>query len=183
MGWGMRRAIVAAAVVGVLGSGVTACQKDKGGTDTDRKQGTSTEPVKTSGQDGKAGDGDLEVKGVFLTVTPGTLAGVRCKTAFMETFIATITFADEHKGGRITVSYGGSSGSMRQEEIDVPAGKKSITKTFAYSEFLYGGSIAAGQLDVLKPNRVGSATVRPTGTCTEGGTWGGTTGTTGGGGW
>ncbi|MGW1992249.1 hypothetical protein [Embleya sp. NPDC001921] len=182
MGWGMRRAVVAAVVVGVLGSGVTACQKDKG-ADADRKGEASTEAPKSADRDGPAGDGELEVKGVFLTVTPGTLAGVRCRTAFMETFIGTITFADGHKGGRITVSYGGSSGSMKQEEIEVPAGKKSITKTFAYSEFLSGGSIAAGQLNVLKPNRVGSATVRPTGTCAEGGTWGGTAGTTGGGAW
>ncbi|MFI1381084.1 hypothetical protein [Embleya sp. NPDC020886] len=180
----MRRAVVAAIIVGVMGSGATACQKDKGGSDADRKQGTTGEAPKVSDQDGRAGDGDLRVEGVFLSVTPGTLAGVRCKSAFMETFIGTISFADGHKGGRITISYGGSSGGMKQEKIEVPAGKKSITKTFAYSEFLYGASIAAGQLNVLEPNRVGSATVRPTGTCTEGGTWGGTTaGTTGGGTW
>lgn len=183
MGWGIRRAVVAAAVVGALVSGATACQKEDRGADADRK-GKTSEPIGTADADGKAGDGDLRVKGVFLTVTPGTLAGVRCRTAFMETYIGTITFADGHRGGRITISYGGSSGGMKQEEIDVPAGKKSITKTFAYSEFLSGGSIAAGQLNVLKPNPVGSATVRPTGTCSEGGTWGGTTtGATGGGSW
>lgn len=203
MGFGIRRALVSTVVVGGLLFGTTACL----GEDDDAKSGTSggssgrdgatsatdgtddaqndkngddknADDKNDKGEDGKPGKGELRVTGVYLTVAPGTLAGVPCQTAFMASYNGVITFAEGHKGGRITISYGGGSGSMKQEEIDVPAGRKSVNKSFGYSEFLYGASIASGQVNVLKPNQVASATVRPTGSCTSGGTWGSTTGTT-----
>jgi len=178
---------------GASGRDKTSATDDTGDTgDTDAKNDKNGDDKNgddknDKGEDGKPGKGELRVTGVYLTVAPGTLSGIRCQTAFMASYNGVITFAEGHKGGKITISYGGGSGSMKEEEIDVPAGKKSINKSFGYSEFLYGASIAAAQVNVLKPNRVASATVRPTGSCTSGGTWGSTTGTTtgttSGGGW
>jgi len=159
-------------------AGDTDAKNDKNDKNGDDKNDNNDRGEDDKGGDGKPGKGELRVTGVYLTVAPGTLSGIRCQTAFMASYNGVITFAEGHKGGKITISYGGGSGSMKEEEIDVPAGKKSVNKSFGYSEFLYGASIAAAQVNVLEPNRVASATVRPTGSCTSGGTWGSTTGTT-----
>ncbi len=167
---GVRRGLVAAVALGgvLLASG---CRTDDAAVDVN---GTGR-PSAGASAEGDGADqepaGGLRVTGVSLTVVPAGLTSVKCRTAVPESYLAVITFAKGHRGGKVTVRYGATSSTMKEETLSVPAGKTSVTKSFFHSEYILSGSLAAAQVNVVAPDPVQSATVRPTGTCSDGGMW------------
>ncbi|MEU6548800.1 hypothetical protein ABZ915_00725 [Streptomyces sp. NPDC046915] len=161
---GVRRGFMVAATIGgmLLASG---CRT--GGAAADAEQ---------------PGDGGLRATGVALTAVPSSLSAVKCRTAVPESYLAVVSFAKGHKGGEITLRYGATGSTMKEETLSVPAGRTSVTKSFFHSEYIVGNSLAAAQVNVVKPNLVQSATVHPTGMCSDSGLWdtGTDAGTTGG---
>ncbi|MFI2429788.1 hypothetical protein ACH5A7_37945 [Streptomyces sp. NPDC018955] len=168
----MRRGlVVVTAVSGVLLA--SGCRTDEA-ADVDRVGGSPS--AGASATDGATGDrpesgGDLKVTGVALAVVPTTLSAVKCKTAVPQSYTAVISFAGGHQGGEITVRYGAASSTMKEETLSVPAGETSLTKNFFHSEYIVSNSLAAAQVNVVEPQLVQSATVRPTGVCNESGFW------------
>ncbi|MFI1567144.1 hypothetical protein ACH4ZX_29545 [Streptomyces sp. NPDC020490] len=175
---GIRRGLVAAAVGGVLLA--SGCRTDDAAIDVD---GTGRPSAGTSaagdGADQGSAGGGLRVTGVSLAVVPASLTSVKCKTAVPESYTAVITLAEGHRGGKVTVRYGATSSTMKdtmkdtmkEETLSVPAGKTSVTKSFFHSEYIMSNSLAAAQVNVVAPDLVQSATVRPTGACSDGGMW------------
>ncbi|MER6633815.1 hypothetical protein ABT301_37355 [Streptomyces sp. NPDC000987] len=162
--------MAAVALGGVLlASGCRADDAAVGVDGTGRPSAGASAEGDGAGQ-GAAGGG-LRVTGVSLAVVPAGLTSVKCKTAVPESYLAVITFAKGHRGGKVAVRYGATSSTMKEETLSVPAGKTSVTKSFFYSEYILSGSLAAAQVNVVAPNPVQSATVRPTGTCSDGGMW------------
>lgn len=183
----IRRGLVVTAVIGglLLASG---CRSDdaKAEPGGEVSAGASAKETGSAAKDDatkdSAGDSGLRVTGVALAVVPVSLSAVKCNTAVPQSYMAVISLSEGHKGGEITFRYGAASGAMKTETMTVPAGKTSVTKSFFHSEYIMGNSLAAAQVNVVKPNFVASSTVRPTGTCNESGFWDSstTTGVTGG---
>ncbi|GAB2990389.1 hypothetical protein GCM10023080_065230 [Streptomyces pseudoechinosporeus] len=184
----IRRGLVVTAVIGgmLLAAGCRSddAKAEQGGEGV--SAGASTKEtgsaVKDDATKDSADDSGLRVTGVALAVVPTSLSAVKCKTAVPESYMAVISLSKGHKGGEITFRYGAASGAMKTETMTVPAGKTSVTKSFVHSEYVISNSLAAAQVNVVKPNFVASSTVRPTGTCNESGFWDSstTTGVTGG---
>ena len=103
-----------------------------------------------------------------MTVSPASIAGIKCGTNLTVTYTATFRVAPDSNGGVVQFQYTTNNGrGTNLASLTFPPGVTTLTYSFTWSGSLPADHTAPGQGGVIvtSPNAVNSGLFGPTGKC------------------